>query len=185
MYIGTIDSNEEVLTIKERRPDPIEGGTKEVLIGTYPITGNTVPTGLRIRSLDINEDGLPAIEMEADGDERLGEGPHAEFWNEVEEEVGITTQAGEVELNGNMSAADNYRTFLRFLHEQGYLTEDDLPLKRQNARSRYLVNSEPRHMDGEMSRPEEIDDGIFVETNLSVDDIRRNISVLVEQLVEN
>ena len=184
MYIGTIDPDEEVLTLKQRLHDPIEGGKTEVLIGQYPINGNTLSTVLRMRRLDINEDGLPVIEMEADDIEEFGEEPHDEFWNEVEEELGITSQAGEVELNENMSAADNYRSFLTFLYEREYLAEEDLPLKRPNARSRYLVNNEPRHMNDEMARPEEIVDGIYIETNFSANDIRRNISVLAELLVD-
>lgn len=185
VYIGIINPDEEELTLKERRPDPIEGGMKEVLIGNYPVNGSPLEPGLRMRSLDINEDGLPVFEMEADDIGGFGEEANDEFWNRVEDELGITFQAGEVGLNENMSAADNYRGFLSFLYEEGHLTEDDLPVKRQNARSRYLVNSEPQHISGEMSRPEELDDGIYFETNLSSGDIKRNIRVLAELLVED
>lgn len=185
VYIGIIDPDEEVLTLKERRPDPIEGGMKEVLIGDYPINGNPLEPGLMVQSIDINEDGLPFFEMEAGDIGGFGEEATNEFWNAVEDNLGITFQAGEVNLNEGMSAADNYRAFLSLLYNQGYLTDDDLPVKRQNARSRYLINSEPQHISGEMSRPEELDDGIYFETNLSANDIKRNIRVLVEQLVED
>lgn len=184
VYIGIIDSDEEVLTLKERRPDPIEGGMKEVLIGDYPIDGNPLEPGLMVQSIGINEDGLPFFEMEASDIGGIGEEATNEFWDKVEDNLGITFQAGEVNLNGTISAAENYRRFLSFLYEQGHLTENDLPVKRQNARSRYLVNSEPRHISGEMSRPEELDDGIYFETNLGSGGIKRNIRVLAKQLVE-
>lgn len=182
-HIGLIDPHERTLTLKEERPDPFDRGEmREVVINTYPLD-EPLEASPPLYSIGLDDEGRVRIEMEFDDLEGFDRRPNEEFWSDVEDKLGITFRDGEVKLNDNKSAANNYRDFLTFLYERAYLTEDDLPVRRPSARSRYLVNHEPKHESGEMSRSYEVAEGIYVETNLSSNDVKRNISELVEQLV--
>lgn len=106
------------------------------------------------------------------------------FWDEVAAALGIEYRHGDVRLNDEKSAAQNYRDFVHFLAEHDYLTTEDLPLKLPSATNRFIVNNAPYHQDGsEMTREEEIAEDIYIDINASADTIRRHIKALSEQLV--
>ena len=183
MYHATIDPNTRTLTLTERRPDPIAGGEREVTINTYQLNGSPLETDLLTRSISLDEDGTVRLELEADDLTDLAS-PRASFWDEVATSLGIEYRHGEVRLNDEKSAAQNYRDFVRFLTERDHLTTEDLPLALPSATNRYIVNNEPHHQDGsEITREEEVAEGVYIDVNASADTIRRHIKALAEQLV--
>lgn len=183
MYHATIDPDARTLTLTERRPDPIAGGEREVTINTYQLNGSPLETDLLTRSISLDEDGTVRLELEADDLTDLAN-PRAGLWDEVAATLGIEYRRGEVRLNDEKSAAQNYRDFVRFLAERDYLTSEDLPLALPSATNRFIVNNEPYHQDGsEMRREEEVVEGVYIDVNASADTIRRHIKTLAEQLV--
>lgn len=183
MYHAIIDPDARTLTLTERRPDPIAGGEREVTINTYQLNGSPLETDLLTRSISLDEDGNIRLDLEADDLTDLAS-PRASFWDEVAATLGIEYRHGEVRLNDEKSAAQNYRDFVHFLAERDYLTPEELPLALPSATNRFIVNSEPYHQDGsEMTRDEEVAEGIYIDVNASADTIRRHIKTLAEQLV--
>ena len=183
MYYATIDPDARTLTLTERRPDPIAGGEREVTINTYRLNGSPIETDLLTRLIALDEDGTVRLELEADDLTDLAS-PRADFWDEVAATLDIEYRHGEVHLNEEKSAAQNYRDFVRFLAERDYLTREELPLALPSATNRFIVNSAPYHQDGsEMTRKEEVAEGVYIDVNASADTIRRHIKALAEQLV--
>lgn len=183
MYHATIDPDARTLTLTERRPDPIAGGEREVTINTYQLNGTPLEADFLTRSISLGEDGNIHLELEADEIADLAS-PRADFWDEVAANIGIEYRHGEVLLNDEKSAAQNYRDFVRFLAERDYLTPEDLPLALPSATNRYIVNDAPYHQDGsEMTREEEIAEDVYIDVNASADTIRRHMKALAEQLL--
>jgi hypothetical protein len=183
MYHATIDPDARTMTLTERRPDPIAGEEREVTINTYQLNGNPLEADFLTRSISLSEDGKIHLKLEADEITDLTS-PRADFWDEVTAALSIEYRHGEVRLNAQKSAAQNYRDFVRFLAEQNYLTREDLPLALPSATNRFIVNNAPYHQDGsEMTREEEVAEDVYVDVNASADTIRRHIKELSEQLV--
>lgn len=183
MYYATIDSDACTMILTERRPDPITGGEQEVTINTYQLNGNPLETDLLTRSISLNEDGTVRLELEADDLTDLAS-PRADFWDEIAANLGIEYRHGEVRLNDEKSAAQNYRDFVRLLAERDYLTPEDLPIALPSATNRFIVNNAPYHQDGsEMHRVEEVVEDVYIDVNASASTIRRHIKALAEQLI--
>ncbi|WP_148416551.1 hypothetical protein [Haloferax sp. KTX1] len=183
MYHATIDPDARTLTLTERRPDPITGEEREVTINTYQLNGSPLETDFVTRSISESEDGKIHLELEADAITDLAS-PRADFWDEVAATLGIEYRHGNVRLNDEKSAAQNYRDFVRFLAERDYLTTEDLPIALPSATNRYIVNNAPYHQDGsEMTREEEVAEDVYIDVNASADTIGRHIKALSEQLV--
>jgi len=94
------------------------------------------------RSISESGDGKIHLELEADAITDLAS-PRADFWDEVAATLGIEYRHGNVHLNDEKSAAQNYRDFVRFLAEHDYLTNEDLPLALPSATNRFIVNNTP------------------------------------------
>lgn len=100
-----------------------------------------------------------------------------EFWEEVEEHLGIAQRDGKIILNNDESGATNLAEFVEFLVENGYINDADLPI--ESGWKRYLVSKTPHHKEGEeMFRPRETSSGLFVETNHNLDAIKQKIHQL-------
>ena len=100
-----------------------------------------------------------------------------EFRNTIEERTGIVISEDSIELPGSQAATESLADFARFLFEEGYLSESDLPV--EGGWYRYLLNTEPVHSDGEeMRRDVEILSGVFPERNYSMEGIKRKIRKL-------
>ena len=182
MYHATIDPNARTLTLTERRPDPIAGGQREVTINTYQLNGSPLEADFLTRSVSLSEDGKVHLELEADELVDL-DTPRAGFWDEVAATLGIEYRHGDIRLNDEKSAAQNYRDFVRFLAEHDYLSTEDLPLALPSATNRFIVNNAPYHQDGsEMTREEEVAEDVYIDVNASADTIKRHIKALSEQL---
>ena len=104
----------------------------------------------------------------------------ADFWDTVERTTGIVKREDEVILREDISGAEQLRDFVTFLHENGYLDETDLPIK--SGETRYLLNNEPLHQDGEeMVRPKQAGDSVYVETHNNTKNKKEFILRLGEQ----
>lgn len=104
-----------------------------------------------------------------------------DFWEEVEQKTGIIKQGDEVILRDDISGAKQFRNFVTFLFEEGYLEADDIPI--EYGRKRYLLNQEPRNQEGgKMKRPFEVRDEIYLEVNFSIQNIKQNILNLGEKV---
>jgi hypothetical protein len=88
-----------------------------------------------------------------------------DFWKQVENELGIKYKNGDVELNPNKNGKQNLCDFIVFLLEEDYMSKEDLPKKAENMQERYIANTEKMHTSKEMINPEEVMDGVYVETN--------------------
>jgi hypothetical protein len=154
-----------------------------VTINTYQLNGSSLETDFLTRSISVGDDGMVQLELEADEIADLT-GSRTDFWDEVAATLGIEYRHGEVRLNDEKSAAQNYRDFVRFLAQHEYLTTEDLPLSLPSATNRFIVNNAPYHQDGsEMTREEEVADGIYIDVNASAATIRRHITQLSEKLI--
>jgi len=183
MYHATINPDARTLTLTEHRLDPITGEEREVTINTYQLNGSPLETDFVTCSISQSEEGKIHLELEADAVTDLAS-PRADFWDEVAATLGIEYRHGNVHLNDQKSAAQNYRDFVRFLAEHNYLTNEDLPLALPTATNRYIVNNAPYHQDGsEMTREEKVAEDVYIDVNASADTIRHHIKALSEQLV--
>lgn len=115
------------------------------------------------------------------GEEITPPRPVGDFWKEVEQKTGIAKQGDEIVLREDSSAADQFRDFVSFLFEEGYIGETSIPI--EYGRKRYLLNHEPQNQEGgKMKRPFEVQDGVYLEVNFSVQNIKQNIKYLGEQV---
>jgi predicted type IV restriction endonuclease len=106
----------------------------------------------------------------------------SEFWREVEDVTGIKNREGAVTLPDG-SAREAFVAFVRFLVNQGYLTDSDVPI--ESGYKRYLLNTEPVDQEGDrMTSPERIGD-YYLETNYSSSDIKQRIAELGERVRES
>lgn len=99
------------------------------------------------------------------------------FWDEVEREIGITKQNGEIILRDGKSATKQFQEFADFLLSRGHLSGSDLPI--DSGPKRYIINSEPYDKEGDkMFEPKPVEDGFYLETHDGKESIKRKISKL-------
>lgn len=109
-----------------------------------------------------------------------------DFWKQVENELGIKYKNGEVELNPNKTGKQNLCDFIVFLLEENYISKEDLPEDTEKMRERYIANTEKIHKTSkEMINPEEVMDGVYVETNNPTKDKKEFIETLGEKYGHN
>lgn len=86
---------------------------------------------------------------------------------EIEEQTGVSynPDTGTVEFTKNRHDTAQYEEFIRYMFENEYIDEDDLPLSAEQAQKRYLINSSPSHQHRDMVRPREVVEGVYMETN--------------------
>jgi len=183
----------EGITVKEERKAPLSNDTKYVTIDElewddFPIENLTMEvTNIWPQLSDEDDTALEALEFEVERLERSDAQTEAstsdDFWEQVYEQTGITYEDGEITLSGNKNAKDNLVAFVDFLLVNGYLTEDDLPIK--SGWKRYLINTEPLHQQGgSMAEDVEVTDGVYLETKYSRKDICKKIKELAERVGE-
>lgn len=98
--------------------------------------------------------------------------------DQLESELGITVTREKIDLPEGRAASECLSQVVDFLLEKGHLQTSDLPIK--SGHKRYIVNFEPKHQNGgEMIRPKEIPQGVYVETNYNKEGIKRKIEYLV------
>lgn len=183
----------EGITVKEERKAPLSNDTNHVTLDElewdeFPIENLTMEvTNIWPKLSDDDETTLKALEFEVERLERADAQAETmtsdDFWDEVYEQTGVTYEDGEITLSGNKNAKDNLVAFVDFLLANGYLTEDNLPIK--SGWKRYLVNTEPVHQQGgSMAEDVEVTDGVYLETKYSRKDIQKKIKELAERVGE-
>lgn len=188
----TVIFSREGVIVQEERETPLSEDTKTVTIDeldwdSFPMELLMEVTSVEPVPSEDDETSLSELRFTVSRLERSSPDtstePAGNFWEHVEEETGITKRDGQVSLSGDKNAKNNLVAFVRFLIENGYLTEDDLPVK--SGWKRYLVNTEPvNQQGGEMAQAEEVVDGIFLETKFSRKDIQKQIADLAEEFGE-
>lgn len=86
---------------------------------------------------------------------------------EIEEQTGVSydPDTETVEFTGAPNHTEQYVSLVEYLAENGYITEDDLPISAKRAQTRYLINSTASHEDRDMIRPREVSNRVYLETN--------------------
>lgn len=181
----------EKVTFQKEVEAPFSGDTKivseDVEWDSFPMELNMEVTNVEPVPSEGDETSLSELRLTVSHLERsssdTGNRTTRDFWEHVDEEIGISKRDGEISLNGNRTGKDNLATFVQFLIENEYLTESDLPI--ETGWKRYLINTEAKNQQGsQMTEPVEITDGVFVETKFSKKKIRENIAKLAKQFVE-
>lgn len=101
-----------------------------------------------------------------------------------EEEAGVRRQQdGDVVFKErDFSAAERLRRVVGIAVDEGVIQRQELPYF-AGGRTRCLINDEPVHPSGdEMTRGQEVRDGVFVECNLSKQQIHEKIRNIVERV---
>lgn len=102
---------------------------------------------------------------------------------DIQENTGVKIEDRSIELPDDRAATESLTSVVEYLFSANLLSKSDLPIK--GGHSRFLVNSEPVHQDGEeMRRPLEVSDGIFVEKNYNKSQIQNKILQLYDLVVE-
>lgn len=146
-----------------------------------------------LKTVDSNESELP-LEMEK-ADVVVGNGVEepisaaTEFWENVEDEVGIETIHGEdevyLQLPEERSATGCFRDFVEFMFDNGYMSKDDLPVKAPRAKKNFILNSEPKNDDGEkMPGASEAINGVYFESKTPRDHKKNYIKILAEKFAD-
>ena len=123
----------------------------------------------RLRDLSrILIESVPAVEAESES-----------FWKEVEQVTGIRRTEESVELVEEPYAKSDLVSFVSFLFDRNYLTEDDVPYG--DGPVQHILNSENTNKKGdEMRSPEKVADGVYLESHGSKQAIRERIVELGE-----
>lgn len=189
---NTVIFSREGVTVQEERESPLSEDTNTVTIDelkwdSFPMDLLMEVTSVEPVPSEDDDTALSELRFSVSRLERSSSGnntePQGDFWTQVEEKTGISKQDGQVSLSGDRNAKNNLIAFVQFLLEHGYLTEDDLPIK--SGWKRYLINTEPVHQqDDEMAQGEEVEEGVFLETKYSREDIQKKIEELAERCGE-
>lgn len=109
-----------------------------------------------------------------------------DHWEEIETETGIRYDAStdEVEFPEDKQLTDVFSEFVQFLFENKHVTRSDLPWTTPNARTNYVLNSEPVHADDEKMDAVEVIDGVFFDRKIPRVQRVRHVKRLVEEFVE-
>lgn len=182
----------EGVTVQEERETPLSENTKTVTIDELEWDSFPMDLLMEVTSVEPvpnkdDETSLSELRFTVSRLERpssdTGTESAGDFWEHVEKETGITMQDGQVSLSGDRNAKSNFVVFVKFLIENEYLSEDDLPIKA--GWKRYLINTKAVHQDGDkMAQDEEVSEGMFLETKYSRADIQKKIKELAERFGE-
>jgi hypothetical protein len=191
-HIVTFDK--DGVSVKEIRESPFSGEEREVAIDeldwdSFPIDRVTMEVvAIEPVPSENDEGALSALQFEVSRLEHNGaedsSSTEADFWRDVEAELGIRNRGDEIELNGDTSAKANLVHFVEYLFRHGHISEEDIPYK--SGYKWYLLNSEPTHQDPEddMYQAEENTDGVWLETKDSHAKIKEKSSELADEFVE-
>lgn len=100
----------------------------------------------------------------------------------IQEETNVIINSDDtVQIAESDIAAEQLHQSVKTLVENDFITQENIPYKIKESHTRFLLNSEPVHSDGEeMRNPKEIN-GIFIECNRSTE----NISKCIESLIQD
>lgn len=179
--------------VEEERKAPLSNDTKTVIVDEldlkeFPIGNLTMEvTSITPVLSDDDKNALTELRFEVTRLERSSDSTEDEsssgFWSEVKSKIGIRREDDEITLSSERNAKSNLEEFVRFLLENNYLVEDDLPV--ESGWKRYLIHTEPVDKEGDsMTEPVEVTDGVYLETKYSRNAIREKIRQLGDEFGE-
>ena len=143
-----------------------------------------------VKTLDTEDDNYP-FELEGnivvgeEGGSSESDGKDIGILDEVHASTGIAVniEQGKVSFDPTKSDAENFREFFRYLLENNYIRPDDLPFK-TDKQENYILNTAPRHPNGEMRRGQEIVEGVWLETSIPLNQKQHHILVATRTFLE-
>ena len=87
---------------------------------------------------------------------------------QIEQETGVyyDIENNTVSYTAEKNDTSHFVDFIEYLFDEGYITKEDIPYTPGYGKIRYLLNSNKSHQDGrEMTRPENVSEGVYLETN--------------------
>lgn len=177
-----IDTTEKNLFPSESGDNnlPITIKSGEIMIGD--VGGDT--------STSLSQYGEREVEEETEQPEEVQ--PEAErpkipdYWKTVQEETDIQYDPSteEVEFPEDKQLTDVFSNFVQFLFNNGYMAESDLPWTTPNARTNYVLNTEPVHKNDERMDAVEPVKGVFFDRKIPRVQRERHVKRLVEEFVK-
>lgn len=110
-----------------------------------------------------------------------------EIAKQIKEKTGVAYDIDEdtVSYIAAKNDTQHFIDFIKYLVSEGYITKDDLPYVPGHGKIRYLLNDSPVHRDNrDMTRPEEISDNIYLETNHDSESKLRYTKQVVDDFVK-
>lgn len=114
------------------------------------------------------------------------ESKQPEAVEKIEQETGVAydIEEGTVSYTAAKNDTQHFVDFIKYLFTKGHVTADDLPYTPGHGKIRYLLNNSPVHQDGRnMTRPEQIADDIYLETNHDSESKLRYTKQMIEDFV--
>lgn len=103
-----------------------------------------------------------------------------DFVAAVRDETGIEIGKQDIKLPDDQPATESLVEYIRFLFQSDILKIEDLPI--ESGQTRYLINTNPTHKDETpMKRPNEAIEGVFIERNYNVNQIKKKIRDLSKE----
>lgn len=144
-------------------------------------SGDIISQRVESHAKEFIDDLIGDIDTESQAQPRLQEQtsePTEGFWEQAEQNSLVSYDDNEVVFHGE-TARGSFLSFVQFLFDEGHLSANDLPLK--FGRTRYLLNSEPIHSNGdEMRNPKQLNNDVYVETHNSANGLKNQVEKLVE-----
>lgn len=103
----------------------------------------------------------------------------------IEEQTGVLYDPDEetISFSGSGNSTDHFVSLFEYLVNNGFISKSDLPFSAKRAQTRYILNTEPSHEDHQMIRPNEVDEGIYLETNHDNKSKKRYCKKAIEDFV--
>lgn len=182
--------NKEGAVVKEAREKSLSEGTEWIITEKYNWEELLKKKDIEIKVTGIdykltNNGDISELELTTEYIKRTwSQKTTGEFWEKVKRELGIEkNENGEILLNPNESGKDNLADFVKFLYENEYFSEANIPIS--SGYKRYLLNKEPKDKKGnEMVQPVKIAENVFLETHKSLATIKKEIKKLGEKFGE-
>jgi len=176
-----VELDETGLKVFNTTESPLSGGKKRLQIDQQNWPNGRMEVEMHVKAIRPTlsaEDGKALDKLTLEITE-IGKNSKSmsEFWDKVENELGIVKDEDTISLDENKSAKKNLISFVNFLVDNNMLEEKDIPVS--IGYKRYLLNTKPRNKEEEeMDSPVKIDDNIYLETKFSTNQIKEKIFTL-------
>jgi hypothetical protein len=109
----------------------------------------------------------------------------ASFILSIEEQTGVSYNPDEetILFSGSGNSTDHFISLYKLLVDRGIISKSDLPFSAKQAKTRYILNTEPSHENRQMIRPREVGEGIYLETNHNKSSKKRYCKLAIEDFV--
>lgn len=151
--------------------------------GPFPITIKSGEIKLGDGYSDIDS-SLSEYSEGSEQEERSGE--EIDYWEHIENETGIryNKEKNEVQFPKDKQLTRMFSELVNLLFEEDHMSKSDLPWTTKRARTNYVLNTEPRHKDGEEMDGVEAYPGVFFDRKIPRVQRERHVKQLTEEFVE-